>query len=405
MPITLNKLNSMQVEYAKPRKKEYNLGDGGGLYLRIKSSGNKNWIFNYIHPITRKKNNIGYGSYPNITLSDARKIAEKDRLLLSQQKDPKHEKELIKQNQKRDFETTFEGVAREWLTLKSHELRPTTLKKTTRYFEKDVFPVIGKIPIKEITASSGITVIQNISNRSSYEICRKVARLMNQVMTFAVNTGLAPHNPLIGIKDVIPKTKVIHRPTLEVDQISYLMKTIQSSNAKVITKLLLEFQLHTMVRPSEASRAEWSEIDLEKKLWVIPSEIMKMDRPHKVPLTEPCIKIIKQMQSISYDKTFVFPSSVRNGKPVNSQTANKALRDMGFKGKLVAHGLRALASTTLNEAGFDYDVIETALAHGDENKIRQAYNRSIYLDKRIEMMQWWSEYINMAKQGGLDEKS
>ena len=132
---------------------------------------------------------------------------------------------------------------------------------------------------------------------------------------------------------------------------------------------------------------------------------MKMHRPHKVPLTEPCIKIIKQMQSISYDKTFVFPSSVRNGKPVNSQTANKALRDMGFKGKLVAHGLRALASTTLNEAGFDYDVIETALAHGDENKIRQAYNRSIYLDKRIEMMQWWSEYINMAKQGGLDEKS
>jgi integrase len=395
----------MQVEYAKPRKKEYNLGDGGGLYLRIKPSGNKNWIFNYIHPITRKKNNIGYGSYPNITLSDARKIAEKDRLLLSQQKDPKHEKELIKQNQKRDFETTFEGVAREWLTLKSHELRTTTLKKTTRYFEKDVFPVIGKFPIKEITASSGITVIQNISNRSSYEICRKVARLMNQVMTFAVNTGLAPHNPLIGIKDVIPKTKVIHRPTLEVDQISYLMKTIQSSNAKVITKLLLEFQLHTMVRPSEASRAEWSEIDLEKKLWVIPSEIMKMHRPHKVPLTEPCIRIIKQMQSISYDKTFVFPSSVRNGKPVNSQTANKALRDMGFKGKLVAHGLRALASTTLNEAGFDYDVIETALAHGDENKIRQAYNRSIYLDKRIEMMQWWSEYINMAKQGGLDEKS
>ena len=395
----------MKVEYAKPREKEYNLGDGGGLYLRIKPSGNKNWIFNYIHPITRKKNNIGYGSYPNITLSDARKIAEKDRLLLSQHKDPKHEKELIKQHQKRDFETTFEGVAREWLTLKSHELRPTTLKKTTRYFEKDVFPVIGKFPIKEITATSGITVLQNISNRSSYEICRKVARLMNQVMTFSVNTGLAPHNPLIGIKDVIPKTKVIHRPTLDVDQISYLMKTIQSSNAKVITKLLIEFQLHTMVRPSEASRAEWSEIDLENRLWIIPAEIMKMNRPHKVPLTEPSIKIIKQMQSISCDKTFVFPSSVRNGKPVNSQTANKALSDMGFKGTLVAHGLRALASTTLNEAGFDYDVIEAALAHGDENKIRQAYNRSIYLDKRREMMQWWSEYINRAKQGGLVEKS
>lgn len=404
MPITLNKLNSMQVEYAKPREKEYNLGDGGGLYLRIKPSGNKNWIFNYIHPITRKKNNIGYGSYPYISLSDARKIAEQDRFLLSQQKDPKHEKELIKQHKKQDFETTFEGVAREWLTLKSHELRQTTLKKTTRYFEKDIFPVIGKFPIKEITASSGINIIQNISNRNSYEICRKVARLMNQVMTFAVNTGLAPHNPLIGIKDVIPKTKVVHRPTLEVHEIPYLMKTIASSNAKITTKLLLEFQFLTMVRPSEASRAEWSEIDLENKLWIIPAEVMKMDRPHKVPLTGSSIQIIKQMQSISYDKTFVFPSPVKKGKPVNSQTANKALRDMGFNGRLVAHGLRALASTTLNEAGFDYDVIEAALAHRDENKIRQAYNRSIYLEQRRDMMRWWSDYINAAKRG-LNEES
>lgn len=403
MAIKTLKLNSMQVGSAKPKDKEYSLSDGDGLYLRVRKSGTKQWIFNYYHPITKKKKNISYGSYPDITLAKARSLAENDRKLLKNKQCPKEVKDSIHLQALKEYETTFESVAAEWLALHEKKVAPTTYKKIHRYFEKDVLPFIGKYPVTQITAPLGISIIKKVSGRGSYEIARKVSRAMNQVMNYAVNTGYVPHNPLIGIKEAIPYTQVQNRPTIAVDEITELMTALRYSSAKVTTRCLIEFQLHTMTRPREAAEARWSEISLDNMLWVIPASRMKMGREHKIPLTKQVVELLEVMRPFSGNREYVFPSHNKPKSPVNAQTANKALRDMGFTGRLVAHGLRALASTTLNEYEFDDDVIETALAHGDQNKIRKAYNRAEYLEKRRLMMQWWSNRIEQAKTGTLNE--
>lgn len=399
MPKKTLKLNPMQVENAKPTDKEYSLSDGDGLYLRVKPTGSRLWIFNYTQPISKKRKNISYGLYPDVGLAAARKKAERDRALLKQTLDPLVERINQQAKAKQTLETTFQSVADEWLRLQQTKLAPTTFKKNSRYFAKDIYPVIGSYPISDISASLGIEVIKRISGRGSQEIARKASRAMNQVMTYAVNTGRLTHNPLAGIKETIPKSKVQHRPTLEIHEITELMQALRYSSAKVITRCLIEFQLLTMVRPREAAEAKWSEIDFDNKLWVIPAERMKMDIEHKVPLSKQVLILLETVQPFSGHREYIFPSHIHPKKPANSQSANKALRDMGFTGRLVAHGLRALASTTLNEKGFDDDVIETALAHKDSNKIRQAYNRAKYLERRRVMMQWWGNHIEQAKSG------
>lgn len=165
------------------------------------------------------------------------------------------------------------------------------------------------------------------------------------------------------------------------------------SNLSVPTRCLIEWQLLTLVRPSEASGARWAEIDLDAKLWTIPAERMKAKREHIVPLSPQALDILEVMRPISNHREHVFPSRNDPKQPMNSQTANAALKRIGYGGKLVAHGLRSIASTTMNESGLNADVIEAALAHSDKNEVRRAYNRSIYLDKRIELMNWWGAFV------------
>lgn len=171
------------------------------------------------------------------------------------------------------------------------------------------------------------------------------------------------------------------------------MRSLVMSNLSVTTRCLIEWQLLTLVRPSEASGARWVEIDLDAKLWTIPAERMKAKREHIVPLSPQALGIIEIMKPISEHREYVFPSRNDPKRPMNSQTANAALKRIGYGGKLVAHGLRSIASTALNEHGFNADVIESALAHCDKNEVRRAYNRSTYLEKRIALMNWWGELV------------
>ncbi len=167
------------------------------------------------------------------------------------------------------------------------------------------------------------------------------------------------------------------------------MRSLVMSNLSVSTRCLIEWQLLTLVRPSEASGARWAEIDLDAKLWTIPAERMKAKREHIVLLSPQALEILDVMKPISAHREHVFPSRNDPKQDMNSQTANAALKRIGFGGKLVAHGLRSIASTAMNEAGFNADVIEAALAHSDKDEVRRAYNRSIYLPQRIELMNWW----------------
>jgi len=171
------------------------------------------------------------------------------------------------------------------------------------------------------------------------------------------------------------------------------MKDISYASIKLVTRYLIEWQLHTMVRPSEAAGAKWQEIDFENKLWIIPAERMKKKREHLVPLTEQTLEILERLRPLSGHREYLFPADRNPRSHINEQTANMALKRMGYEKRLVAHGLRALASTTLNQHGFDPDVVEAALAHIDKNEVRRAYNRADYLERRRVMMDWWSDNV------------
>ena len=185
------------------------------------------------------------------------------------------------------------------------------------------------------------------------------------------------------------KAQKQNMPTLRPEELPKLMRSLVMSNLSVPTRCLIEWQLLTLVRPSEASGARWAEIDLDTKLWTIPAERMKAKREHIVPLSPQALEILDVMKPISAHREHVFPSRNDPKQPMNSQTANAALKRIGYGGKLVAHGLRSIASTALNESGFNSDIIESALAHIDKNEVRRAYNRSIYLEQRRELMSWW----------------
>ncbi|MBL4682456.1 MAG: tyrosine-type recombinase/integrase [Pseudomonadales bacterium] len=192
--------------------------------------------------------------------------------------------------------------------------------------------------------------------------------------------------------------------TIRPNELGKLMSDISYASIKLVTRCLLEWQLHTMARPSESAKAQWSEIDFENNLWVIPAERMKMRLEHKVPLTPQTIEILARLKPISGYRTHLFPSYINHNKHCNVESANKALSRMGYKNRLVAHGLRALASTTLNEQGHDPDVIEAALAHVDKNEVRRAYNRAEYLERRRILMCWWSQHIENSATGKVSSE-
>lgn len=208
-------------------------------------------------------------------------------------------------------------------------------------------------------------------------------------MIYAVNTGLIDANPASGVGMALEKPKKQNMPTLRPEELPKLMRSLIMSNLSIPTRFLIEWQLLTLVRPSEASGARWAEIDLDSKLWTIPAERMKAKREHIVPLSTQALDILEVMRPISAHREHLFPSRNDPRQSMNSQTANAALKRIGFGGKLVAHGLRSIASTAMNETGFNADVIEAALAHSDKNEVWRAYNRPTYLEQRMILMDWW----------------
>ena len=256
-----------------------------------------------------------------------------------------------------------------------------------------MFPAIGAIPVQEIKARTIVEALEPIKARGALETVRRLVQRVNEIMIYAVNTGLIDANPASGVGMAFEKPKKQNMPTLRPEELPKLMRSLAMSNLSVPTRCLIEWQLLTLVRPSEASGTRWAEIDLDTKIWTIPAERMKAKREHIVPLSPQALEILEVMKPISAHRDHVFPSRSNPKLPMNSQTANAALKRIGFGGKLVAHGLRSIASTALNEAEFNSDVIEVSLAHADKNEVRRAYNRSIYLERRVTMMKWWGNFV------------
>ena len=392
-------LTNTEVKQAKPKDKEYNLADGDGLQLRVKANGSKLWLFNYYRPYTKKRANLGFGKYPEVTLAQARAKRKEARELLAQNIDPKAHREESEQLKKDALENTFGVLANKWLALKKEQVKAETADKAWQALEKHVLPELKNMPVEAIKPKTIIAMMEPIKNKGNLETVKRLCRYINEIMRLAVASGLIEVNYLADVTKLFPAPKKQNMPTIKPERLPELMKALYNASITRVTRSLVEWQLHTMTRPIEAATAKWEDIDLENNVWVIPAERMKMKKPHTIPLTKQTLELLEFLNSIRGNSEYLFPSHRNNNSHVSSQSANMALKRMGFAGELVSHGLRALASTTLNEQGFDPDVIEAALAHVDKNEVRRAYNRAEYLERRRVMMVWWSDNISRAKAG------
>ncbi|CAM4085825.1 phage integrase [Klebsiella pneumoniae] len=397
MARTTRPLTNTEVLRAKALEKDLTLHDGDGLFLIVKTSGKKLWRFRYQRPATKQRTMMGLGAFPALSLADARGLRANYLALLANGIDPQVQAEVVEEQQQIALDSIFSTVAINWFQLKSKSVTPDYAKDIWRSLEKDVFPAIGEIPVQQIKARTLVEALEPIKARGALETVRRLVQRINEIMIYAVNTGLIDANPASGVGMAFEKPKKQNMPTLRPEELPKLMRSLVMSNLSVSTRCLIEWQLLTLVRPSEASGARWAEIDLDAKLWTIPAQRMKAKREHIVPLSPQALEVLEIMKPISLHREHVFPSRNDPKQPMNSQTANAALKRIGFGGKLVAHGLRSIASTTMNEAGLNSDVIEAALAHSDKNEVRKAYNRSVYLPQRVVLMDWWGLYCQNEK--------
>jgi integrase len=394
-------LTNTQVKNAKPNDKEYNLADGDGLALRVKPNGSKIWIFNYTRPYTKKRANISFGSYPAISIADARKKRLEARSLLADGIDPKQQRDIDRHEAMIQQSNTLAAVIDAWFEIKKTSISPDYADDIINSLLNHVVPKLGNHPVSDITAPLVINVLKPLASSGKLEMTKRICSRLNQVMTFATNTGLAKSNPLAGIKHAFESPSVTNNPTLKPEELPLLMAKIADANLRIVTRYLIRWQLHTMTRPGEAAGAKWDEINLDKKIWVIPAERMKKRKEHVIPLSNQALALLEKLRPYSFTSSYLFPSDLSIHKPTNASTVNVALKRMGFKGRLTAHGMRSIASTALNEHGFEPDLIEVALAHTDKNQVRATYNRASYLERRREMMQWWSDMITKAQASEL----
>lgn len=388
-----HKLTDTVIKNAKPKASEYVLGDGGGLHLKVRPNGRKNWIFRYTRPLVGGVTNMGFGTYPAVSLLDARKAALEARELKSQGIDPR----VDRQEKASLSKHTFQQVCQEWFGVKRKQVTADFADDIWRSLELHVLPRLGKIPISNITAPLAIQILQAPKNRGNLETVKRIIGRMNEVMTYAVNVGLIPANPLAGIGAAFDKPKVKNQPTIPPEGLPKLMRDLYEANIQLQTRLLIELQLHTMTRPNEVAEASWSEFDLKSQVWIIPAERMKRSREHTTPLSPEVNQILEHIHSMHDGSGFVFPSTRSKTGHINTQSANMALKRMGYQDRLTSHGLRSIASTTLHDRGFPSELIEIALSHTSGNQTRDAYDRSQQIERRRPMMQWWSAHICDAR--------
>ncbi|EHW0654292.1 tyrosine-type recombinase/integrase [Vibrio parahaemolyticus] len=394
-------LTDKKVKSIKPTDKEQLISDGQGLQLRVMPNGTKSWRFVYKSPATGKRGNMTLGTYPRLSIANARKKAEGYRELVALDIDPKHHKREEKEKNEAIHQHTLFNVSHNWIERKKSEVTEDYAKDIWRSFELHVFPTLSSQPISMITAQSVIETLKVVEAKGSLETVRRLTQRLNEVMVYAMNCGLLQANPISNILAAFKKPTKQNMKKLDSNELPALMNALANASIKRSTRCLIEFQLHTMTRPNEAAGAKWAEFDLLGRVWLIPKERMKKRKEHRIPLTEEVINLLKTMRAMKGNSEYVFPSIKDPKKPMHSQTANMALKRMGFKDRLVSHGMRAMASTILNESGHDFVLVEAALAHAIGDSTQRSYNRTDYLERRRDLMDWWSKHIVNASQSRM----
>ena len=397
------KLTDTEIKSTKPADKEINLFDGDGLILRIAplaKGGKKNWYFRYAVPVSKKRTKMSLGTYPHLTLAKARALRDENLSLLANGVDPQVHNNNKAKALKSAIEHTLQAVARKWLDekVKTSGISQDHAEDIWRSLERNIFPTLGDTPIKEIRPKMLKQHLDPIEKRGVLETLRRIISRLNEIFRYAATEELIEFNPADNLAQRFSKPKKQNMPALPPTELPRFLTVLNNASVRMETRLLIEWQLLTWVRPGEAVRTRWSDIDIETGMWNIPAEFMKMKKPHKVPLSKEALRVLDLMKAISGHREWVFPSIKAPLNHMHEQTANAAIIRMGFGGELVAHGMRSIARTAAEESGkFRTDVLEAALAHSKKDEIIAAYNRAEYLTERVVLMQWWSDYVSSQK--------
>lgn len=387
-------LTDLKIRKAKPRPKPYKMGDGGGLFLLVKPAGGKLWQQKY--RFLGKEKLLSHGTYPEVSLAQAREKREAARAVLAQDRDPGVQKKLDKVAAETQARTTFKLIAEEHLqNMEDRDLAPTTLAKNTWLLMKLAEPLHSR-PIAEITAAEVLHVLKGVEKSGRRETARRLRSMISGVFRHAIVTLRAESDPTDALKGAIQPPKVVNRPAITDEKaFGAFLRSLEEFSGNHVTKAAMLFQILTMTRPGEVRGASIGEIDRENRTWTVPSERMKMRREHVIPLSDQAMEIVETVWPEIEGVTLLFPSVLSNRRQLSENTFNTALRRMGYeKHEVTAHGFRSTASTILNSRGFDPEVVEAALAHQDKNEIRRTYNRATYFEQRVELMQSWANLMD-----------
>ena len=384
-------LNDRQIKNAKPADKSYKLTDGGGLYLQITPAGGKLWRFDYA--IDRKRKTLSIGKYPTVSLSEAREAAENARRLIAAGQDPSAAKQQAKQERQAALQNTFEAVAKRWHADNLHRWQPIHAERILADMQKDVFPYIGQIPLPEVSVSDVKNVIAAIVARGANVTAEKVWQWIGAVYTYAAMLEITDRNPAVPLRGHFEKKTTRHMPALPREELAEFYRRLILADIDPANKIALLLTMLVFVRNTELRGGQWVEVDFSAAQWIIPAERMKMKRSHTVPLSDWALELLRELHGLTGNTPYLFPSRTKTTGFISDATLTRIIERLGYKGIATPHGFRSLASSILNEQGYNPDAIERQLAHEESNRIRAAYNRAEYLAERREMMQWYSDYL------------
>ena len=396
-------LTDVGIRAAKPAERPYKMADGGGMFMQITPAGGKLWRLKYRFDGREKL--LSIGAYPEISLSEARKQREAARSMLALGTDPSREKRRAKVQAQQGAENTFDAIAAEYCAKRKQDGQngwATATANKADYLLSLITGSIGRLPIADIEPADILAAVRKIEAKGNLESARRSLQLASAVFRHAIATARLTSDPTRDLRGALVTPKVKHHAAItDAAKVGELLRAIDGYEGQGVTSHALKLAPHVFVRPGELRHAEWSEIDFDAAVWTIPAEKMKMRKPHHVPLSRQSLVVLREVHSISGPAGLVFPSAWTRTRPMSENTLNASLRRLGYaKGEMTSHGFRAMASTLLNESGkWNFDAIERALAHGDSDKVRAAYHRGEHWQERVEMAQWWSDYLDQLRQG------
>jgi len=402
-------LTDVQVRNAKSRDKDYKLFDGDGLFLLVTPAGGKRWRFKY--RFDGKEKLLALGTYPEVSLVDARQRRDEARRQVAAGIDPGAVRKAQKAARTAATENSFEVVAREWHEKFKSQWSESHAKTTLSRLEKNIFPWIGAHPISELEPMDVLEVLRRMEARGILESAKRMKIACGQVFRYGVATGRCKRDPTADLKGAIapPQTKNMAALTKPAD-VAHLLRAIDEYKGSFVVQCALRLAPLWFCRPGELRHAQWDEVDFEKSELNIPIERMKLPTPtkrknkgqfHCIPLSRQSINILKELHPLTGHSKYVFPSIRTNLKPMSEATVLNALRRMGYdKDEMSGHGFRAMARTMIRqELHIEAEYIELQLAHATKSPNGTAYDRVSFLPERRKMMQLWADYLDGLKQG------